>query len=134
MPISSIEISEGIQIEVYPEYIPKNESPDRDAYYFAYTVVISNIGSEWAKLISRHWIIIDSNGNQQEVVGEGVVGYSPELKPGDSFTYTSYCPLDTPWGTMEGSYQMLREDGTMFEAIIGRFYLVADTENDTPDD
>ena len=88
-------------------------------------ITIKNEGSEWAKLISRHWIIINSAGDKEEVVGPGVVGYTPELKPGDTFTYTSYCPLSTAWGTMEGSYSFIRRDGSEFKAEIDRFYLVS---------
>jgi ApaG protein len=114
----------GIRIRVFPQHIPDERTPRDGRKYFAYTVIISNIGSEWAKLLSRYWLIINSEGESEEVVGEGVVGYFPELNPGDSFTYTSYCPLNTEWGTMEGEYQFVNRTGEMFTAKIGRFYLV----------
>ena len=93
-----------------------------------YRVTVSNESDRWVKLLSRHWIIIDAEGNREDVKGDGVVGYQPELKPGDTFTYTSYCPLDTDWGTMEGTYKMLNEDASTFEVEIGRFYLVAEKQ------
>lgn len=120
-------ITEGIRIQVIPEYIPPNILKGEEGkYYFSYTITIINEGNQWAKLLSRHWIIIDADGNRTDVVGEGVVGYFPELEPGESFTYTSYCPLDTPWGTMEGEFQMRRRNGEIFYAKIERFYLVSD--------
>ena len=78
---------------------------------------------EVAQLLTRHWIIIDAEGNQEEVRGPGVVGQTPTLAPGEGFKYTSYCPLPTPWGTMEGSYRMQRPSGEVFDAKIARFYL-----------
>lgn len=118
-------ITEGIRIRVFPEYIPPEFAPGRDKNYFSYIVVISNEGDKWAKLLSRHWIIINSEGEREEVIGEGVVGYFPELKPGDTFTYKSFCPIETDWATMEGSYQMIRDDNTIFEAKIERFFLLS---------
>ncbi len=125
MNISSDITTEGVRIRVYPQFIPEKQSPKDGKNYFAYTVIISNNGNEWVKLLSRHWIIINSEGDTEEISGEGVVGYFPELNPGESFTYTSFCPIDTEWGTMEGEYLFIREDGTMLAAIIGRFYLIA---------
>ena len=125
MNTSSVTTTEGIKIEVLPEYLGNDSSPDENKYVWSYLITIKNEGSEWAKLISRHWIIINSAGDKEEVVGPGVVGYTPELKPGDTFTYTSYCPLSTAWGTMEGSYSFIRRDGSEFKAEIDRFYLVS---------
>lgn len=124
MNISSDIITEGIRVRVYPQFIPENQSPKDGKNYFAYTVIISNLGKEWVKLLSRRWLIINSEGESEEIVGEGVVGYFPELNPGESFTYTSYCPIDTQWGTMEGEYQFVRENGSMLLVEIGRFYLI----------
>ncbi len=119
-------ITEGIRVQVIPEYIPQDILKGEEGkYYFSYTVTIINEGTQWAKLLSRHWIIIDADGNRTDVVGEGVVGYFPELELGESFTYTSYCPLDTQWGTMEGEYQMRRRDGSIFTVKIARFYLLS---------
>jgi ApaG protein len=125
MPTSgkSETITEGIKIEVTPEYIPQQSYPDKNEYLFAYTVVITNTGDKWAKLVSRHWIIINADGDLEEVQGPGVVGYTPELAPGQSFEYTSFCPLNTNWGTMEGTYKMVRNNGDTFDAKIERFYL-----------
>ncbi len=117
-------ITQGIKIEVFPEFIPEQSSPEENKYTFAYQIIITNDGDRWAKLVSRHWIIIDADGNREDVEGPGVVGYTPELSPGESFEYTSFCTINTNWGTMEGSYKMLREDDSSFEAEIKRFYLV----------
>lgn len=125
MNTSSECLTNGILIKVVPEYLEDKSIESGKKHLFSYRVTILNKGTEWVKLITRHWIIIDSNGNKEEVKGDGVVGYTPELKPGQSFTYTSYCPLDTDWGTMEGSYQMLKRDGSKFDAMIDRFFLVA---------
>jgi len=90
---------------------------------FAYTIKITNTGAAAAKLVSRHWIITDSDGKVQEVRGVGVVGEQPELKPGESFEYTSGSSLETSVGTMRGTYQMLAVDGTRFDAIVPEFTL-----------
>lgn len=116
-------VTEGIRIEVTPEYIPQQSYPDKKEYLFAYCVVITNEGDKWAKLVSRHWIIINADGDVEEVEGPGVVGHTPELTPGESFEYTSFCPLNTNWGTMEGTFKMARENGDTFDAKIERFYL-----------
>ncbi len=116
-------ITQGIKIQVEPEYVPEQSSPELGKYLFAYRVTLTNEGDKWAKLISRHWIIINADGDREDVDGPGVVGYTPELSPGESFEYTSFCTLNTNWGTMEGSYQMIRENGDMFNADIARFYL-----------
>ena len=118
-------ITEGIRIMVDPEYIPGELVSTNGKYLFSYRVRIVNEGDLPAQLITRHWIIINSEGKTENVLGEGVVGRQPKLNPGEEFKYTSYCPLDTPWGTMEGTFQMIRNDGTEFNAIIERFYLVS---------
>ncbi|HEX6735037.1 MAG TPA: Co2+/Mg2+ efflux protein ApaG [Azonexus sp.] len=112
-------------IEVAPlaEFLPDQSSPDDNRYLFAYTITIRNIGSVPAQLVSRHWIITDANEAVQEVRGLGVVGKQPLLQPGESFQYTSGSQLATPVGTMRGSYQMVAEDGTHFEAEIPEFTL-----------
>lgn len=121
----SEEITEGIKVTVHPEFLDIEQSSSGKKYIFSYRVEISNVGSKWAKLLSRTWNIINAEGEKEEVNGAGVIGYFPELKPGSSFTYTSYCPLNTPWGTMEGSFGMTRMDNSLFEAKVGRFYLVS---------
>ena len=110
-------------VEVEPRYLPEHSAPDEDRYVFAYTVKIANTGDTRAQVISRHWIITDANGRVNEVRGQGVVGEQPVLDPGEAFEYTSGCPLDTPVGTMRGSYQCLAEDGTRFSAEIPEFAL-----------
>ena len=121
---NSITITDGIKIWVEPDFVQEENTKEGKKNLFSYRVEISNVGTKWAKLLSRYWCIINADGEKDEVKGGGVVGYYPELKPGSSFTYTSYCPLDTDWGTMEGYFEMLREDGTTFNAKIDRFFLV----------
>lgn len=112
-------------MQVESDHLPE-QSRVRDTppmYAFRYTVVISNEGEETVRLRSRHWIITDGNARIEEVKGPGVVGYQPVLKPGEAFEYTSGCTLETPFGVMRGTYQMEREDGTMFDAQIAEFTL-----------
>ncbi|MCG6970605.1 MAG: Co2+/Mg2+ efflux protein ApaG [Gammaproteobacteria bacterium] len=112
-----------VKVNVKTAYIAEQSDPDTDRYVFAYTITIHNEGTVAAKLLTRHWIINDANGNVQEVHGEGVVGEQPYLSPGESFQYTSGTVIETPVGSMEGSYQMLAEDGTPFDAQIPAFTL-----------
>lgn len=112
-----------IQVGTQVEYIPEQSSEEQDRYVFAYTITITNTGSIPAQLISRHWIITDASNSVQEVRGLGVVGEQPLLKPGESFEYTSGSAINTPVGTMKGSYQMVAEDGTKFDATIAEFTL-----------
>jgi len=113
----------NIQINVITQYIEDQSRPDQDYYVFSYTITILNRGDEPAKLINRHWIITDSNQKIQEVRGEGVVGEQPYLKPGEQFAYTSGSVLETSVGTMQGSYEMRTDDGSMFDAPINEFVL-----------
>lgn len=112
-----------INVGVKTAYLPNESSPDGDRYVFAYTVTLTNQGECPAKLITRHWIITDANNQVQEVRGEGVVGEQPHLQPGESFEYTSGTVLETPFGTMEGSYQMVTDEGIEFDAVIPVFRL-----------
>ena len=112
-----------IEIKPVPQFIPEQSDPDDSRYVFAYTITIRNLGEMPAQLIARHWIITDANNEVQEVRGLGVVGNQPLLQPGESFEYTSGCALATPVGTMKGSYQMVGEDGTRFDAEIPEFVL-----------
>lgn len=112
-----------IDVHPNPQFIPDQSDPENERYVFAYTITIKNIGSVPAQLISRHWIITDAHGEIQEVRGLGVVGHQPLLKPGEAFEYTSGCSLTTPVGTMKGTYQMVAEDGTAFDAEIPEFTL-----------
>ena len=112
-----------IQVDVTTEYIAEQSEPDESRYVFAYTITISNRGAIPAKLLTRHWIITDANGRVQEVRGEGVVGEQPYLEPGEGFRYTSGTMLETPVGSMHGSYHMLADDGNEFDAEIAPFTL-----------
>ena len=112
-----------IEIHPVPQFIPEQSDPDNERYVFPYTITIKNVGDTPAQLISRHWIITDANSEIQEVRGLGVVGKQPLLKPGESFEYTSGSVLPTPIGTMKGTYQMVADDGTPFEAEIPEFVL-----------
>jgi ApaG protein len=113
----------GITVEVETEFVEGRSNPDEGYYFFAYHVTIANIGKETAQLISRHWVITDGDGKVEHVRGPGVVGAQPRLRPGESFEYTSACPLPTPVGTMHGTYQMVTEDGEAFDAEIAPFTL-----------
>lgn len=110
-------------VSVQTSYIPEQSDPDNDRFAFAYTITIRNEGRVPAKLLSRHWIITDADGSSHEVRGEGVVGEQPHLQPGENFEYTSGTLLDTPVGSMRGSYQMLADDGKEFECPIAPFTL-----------
>jgi ApaG protein len=112
-----------IRVEVETAYIPEQSDPDQSRYVFAYTITIRNEGRVPARLLTRHWIINDSNGKVQEVRGEGVVGEQPHLRPGEGFQYTSGTMIETPVGTMQGSYHMRGDDGVDFDAEIPPFML-----------
>jgi len=116
-------ITKGIRIKVSPKYELTQSNPAKNKFLFSYHVQIINEGNETSTLISRHWIITNSFGQTEEVRGGGVVGKTPTIHPGESFEYTSFCPLDTEWGTMEGTYQMQQKDGSVFDAVIGKFLL-----------
>jgi ApaG protein len=110
-------------VSVKPQFVPEHSDPDEHKFLFAYTVTIRNTGDVAAQLISRHWIITDANNKIEEVKGLGVVGEQPLLQPGEAFQYTSGCPIETPVGSMHGSYQCVASDGTRFEATIPEFVL-----------
>ena len=112
-----------IQIDVITRYLGEQSNPAENRFAFAYTITIRNLGSVAAQLIDRHWIITDGNGKVQEVRGEGVVGEQPLLRPGASHTYTSGCLLETPVGSMQGSFGMHSEAGDRFRAPVRVFRL-----------
>jgi ApaG protein len=112
-----------ISIDVETTYLDDQSEPREQRYVFAYTITIRNEGEVPAKLLTRHWIITDANGRVQEVRGDGVVGEQPYLKPGQGFRYSSGAVLETPVGTMQGSYQMIADDGAQFDAPIAAFRL-----------
>ncbi len=113
----------GIRVDVRSEFLPERSSAREGSYLFQYHVRISNVGSETAQLISREWIITNADGEVERVKGPGVVGEQPVLPPGGSFDYTSYCPLKTSVGSMQGAYQMVTASGERFDAIIAPFTL-----------
>ena len=113
----------NIKVDVETRYIEDQSNPEQNYYVFAYTITIQNQGQQAAQLLTRHWVITDSNQKIQEVRGEGVVGEQPLLKPGEQFVYTSGTMLETAVGTMKGSYQMLADDGSEFDAPIDEFVL-----------
>jgi ApaG protein len=112
-----------IDVQPVAQFIPDQSDPDENRYLFVYTITITNTGEVPAQLVSRHWIITDAHEDIQEVRGLGVVGKQPLLKPGESFQYTSGSSLTTPVGTMKGTYQMVADDGTHFDAEIPEFTL-----------
>jgi ApaG protein len=113
----------GIRIQVRTRYAPERSQTSSGMYFFVYNITITNVGTEPAQLVTRHWIITDGNQHVEEVRGPGVVGETPHLLPGQSFNYTSGCMLRTQFGTMAGTYQMVRPDGTQFDAVIAPFVL-----------
>lgn len=116
-------VKHHIRVEVATRFLEAQSDPQDHRYAFAYTITLSNKGSVSAQLISRHWVITDSDGKVEEVRGPGVVGEHPHLAPGQSFRYTSGAVIATPVGTMQGSYQMRADDGTQFDAPIAAFRL-----------
>ena len=112
-----------IIVEATPQFIEAQSAPDQGRYVFAYTITITNMGAVPAKLLSRHWLITDSNGKVQEVRGDGVIGEQPYLKPGEFFRYTSGAMIETPVGTMQGQYSMRSDEGDDFNATIPLFTL-----------
>jgi ApaG protein len=113
----------AIAIEIATRFLAEESEPEDGRYVFAYTIRIRNDGSAPARLVSRHWIITDANGREQEVRGEGVVGEQPRLRPGETFEYTSGAVLETGIGSMRGSYRMQDDDGSAFDAPIAPFTL-----------
>ena len=118
-------ITNSIRVEVMSQYSPENSRPPQDVWVFEYTVRITNQGSETVQLVSRHWIIVDGLDRIEEVQGAGVIGEQPVLAPGESFKYSSWCPLKTPTGIMRGTYQMVRAGGSGFDIEIAPFALKA---------
>jgi ApaG protein len=116
-------ITHKIRVDVSTSYVDDQSKPDESRYVFSYTITIHNEGTVPAKLLTRHWLITDANGKVQEVRGEGVVGEQPHLQPGQGFRYSSGAVIETPVGAMQGSYQMMADDGARFDAQIAPFRL-----------
>ena len=112
-----------IRVDVDTSYLEEQSDPKERRYVFSYTITLRNEGSVPARLLARHWIITDSNGKVQEVRGDGVVGEQPYLKPGQGFRYSSGAIIETPVGAMQGTYQMVADDGQQFDAPIAPFTL-----------
>ncbi len=120
----SVCVTQGIKISVEPVYAPEQSEPESHKYLFAYHITIENEGEQSAQLLTRHWIIKDAWHHIEEVQGEGVGGEMPILEPGAAFSYSSWCPLRTEYGTMRGTYGMARPDGELLEAVIAPFVLM----------
>jgi ApaG protein len=121
--MSSETTTRNVRVRVATRLDDERSAPGENQWFYLYTVTISNEGPETVQLLSRHWIITDGEGRIEEVRGPGVVGYQPTLEPGQSFEYTSGCPLPTPFGSMHGTYQMVTADGETFDAEIAPFEL-----------
>jgi ApaG protein len=120
---SSEATTRGVRVSVLSEFASDRSRPSQQQWFFLYTITISNEGEDTVQLLSRHWIITDGGGHIEEVKGPGGVGQQPVLGPGETFTYTSGCPLSTPFGKMEGTYQMATRDGEFFDAVVAPFTL-----------
>ena len=116
-------VTRGVRITVQPRFVPEQSDPPNRSWLFAYHITIRNEGEVTVQLRTRHWVITNGEGETEEVRGPGVVGYQPTLKPGEQFQYTSGCPLNTPVGTMHGSFHMELEGGEGFDAMIEPFRL-----------
>jgi len=116
-------VTRDVRVRVESQYAPERSNPSSQQWFFLYTVTIANEGTDTVQLMTRHWVITDGSCNVEEVKGPGVVGEQPLLRPGEAFTYTSGCPLRTPFGMMEGTYQMVTGRGERFDARIAPFAL-----------
>ena len=115
----------SIKIQAHPEFLPERSQPDKSYYFFSYNIKIINNSEIGVKLLSRYWHIKDGKGQTEDVHGPGGVGKTPSIKPKAVFEYTSFCPLQTPIGFLEGSYRMISENGKQFDVAIPRFKLIA---------
>ena len=127
--MKSTAVTHGVRVQVESQWLPERSDPSKNHWFFTYRVKIENIGSDTVQLISRHWIIENSRGHVEHVRGPGVVGETPVLEPGQSFSYQSFCPLDTPIGSMRGTYQMITIGSKTggFDADIAPFTLACPT-------
>lgn len=122
--LGSEAVTEGVTVRVTPRYLPDQSDPLEPRYVFGYHIDVQNGGGVGIQILSRHWTIIDGNGEVHDVEGDGVVGLQPHIPAGETFRYGSFCPLRTAWGTMEGVFHAQRDDGGRVELRIARFYLV----------
>ncbi len=116
-------ITKGIRVQVQSEFREDDSNPEEDVFVFSYKVTISNHSEHDVQLMTRYWVITDADGKKEEVKGPGVVGVQPVIAPGHAFSYSSFCPLKTPVGSMYGTYQMITKEGDEFEAVIAPFTL-----------
>ncbi len=123
MPGTSEAVTQGVRVRVQAKFIPERSNAAANQFFFAYHVTIANEGDTAVRLLTRHWIITDARDQVEEVEGVGVVGETPVIEPGDSFAYTSFCPLRTVFGTMRGTYGLVRPSGDTFHATIAPFTL-----------
>ncbi len=122
-------ITSGVRVRVRPRYMPQHSGKEGRKWVFGYEVEIRNESDREIKIVSREWVVVDADGDEHEVRGDGVVGVQPRIEAGEAFEYASFCPLETPWGTMEGKYHALcMASGEMFEIEVARFFLVADED------
>lgn len=126
---NSTAVTSGIRVEARAQFLPNESDSERRQFLFVYRIRITNEEERRVQLSSRHWVIVDADNQVEEVTGEGVVGKQPFLTKGQVFEYTSYCPMRTEWGTMEGSYTFVDEDRNEFEVAVARFFLVPDFDN-----
>jgi ApaG protein len=117
------ETTQGIQIDVEPRFLPEQSKPEQGYFFFSYRVRITNTGEAPAQLLNRHWIITDGKGEVHEVEGPGVIGEQPKLAPGESYEYSSFCPLSTATGNMRGHYEMTDESGNRYRVKVPLFFL-----------
>lgn len=122
---ASIAVTEGVRVEATPFYLAEQSNPASGQFVFGYQIRISNQTDMSLQVLSRRWRIVDADGLERLVEGEGVVGQQPWIGPGESFVYSSFCPLETAWGTMEGSYTIVDQEGRARQVQVGRFYLVS---------
>jgi len=120
----------GVRIDVEPYYVAEKSVPAMNQYLFGYEITITNENPEAVQLLHRHWVITDALGRVEEVKGPGVIGKQPRLKSGDSFTYDSFCPLPTPFGSMRGTFKLMRDNGEFFEVEVPLLSLVQSKETE----
>ena len=121
-------VTHDIQVTVLPAFMPERSEPEEDRYFWSYTIEIANLGQRVMQLVARHWVITDGEGRVEEVKGLGVVGEQPVIQPGESFRYTSGCPLTTPSGIMAGTFRMTDEAGMVLDIEIPAFSLDSPAE------
>ncbi len=117
-------VTAGVRVQAAAQFLPDESEPDEKRFVYGYRITLINEGARPAQLLSRHWVILDGEGRRRDVKGPGVVGQQPRLETGQRFAYTSFSPLATTWGTMEGSFTFRYDDDTTFEVAVGRFLLV----------